>query len=236
MELRNVSFDFKNQEALKDINLKIEPGSLVCLMGDNGCGKSTLMRLMSGLIYPKSGQYVFKTQVITKDKMQDNQFLKIFHQKVGYLFQNSEVQLFNPTVKEELEFGLIQLGMDKSEINSRVDDCLRLLQIEQLKTRNSFSLSGGEKKMVAIAAVLALNPEYLIFDEPFNGLSKKKVLIIQSILKQLHEIGKTIIVSSHNYQYLKDISSQLVTMSSRHTISYQGPILETAEMESLIYG
>lgn len=167
--------------------------------------------------------------------MQNSVFLREFHRRVGYLFQNSEVQLFNPTVVEELRFGLIQLGLNEREIVRRVNDCLALLKIEDLKERNSFSLSGGEKKMVGIAAVLALNPSYLIFDEPFNGLSKQKILIIKDVLKQMNELGKTVIVSSHNYNYLKDIATELMTMNQNHTISYQGSVLPEAKMEKLIY-
>lgn len=235
MELKDVNFRFKDQVALEHINIKIFDGSFVCLMGDNGCGKSTLMKLMSGLIYAQSGEYEFNSQIITKKKLQNSVFLREFHQRVGYLFQNSEVQLFNPTVEEELKFGLIQLGVTEGEISRRISDCLSLLQINDLKNRNSFSLSGGEKKMVAIAAVLALNPSYLIFDEPFNGLSQQKITIIQNVLKQMNDLGKTIIVSSHNYNYLNDIATELITMSPEHKISYQGEILPEKEMEELIY-
>ena len=140
------------------------------------------------------------------------------YRKIGFVFQNSDVQLFNFSVYEELAFGVRQLGLPESEVERRVEDCLKLLQIEHLKNRVPYQLSGGEKKLVAIGSVLTMNPEVIILDEPFNGLSPRYVEIIKNVLYSLKKGGKTIIITSHHFNQVSDLVDSLYLFGEEHTI------------------
>lgn len=170
IELKNVSYSYEGISALKNITIHINKGEAIALMGPNGSGKSTLLKLINGLIFPTSGIYTFNKEEITLKKLQNAKFSKVFHQKIGFVFQNSDVQLFCADVYDEIAFGPRQMGMNEDDVKQRVNDCLHLLGIEDFKHRQPYHLSGGEKRKVAIACVLALNPEVLVLDEPMNGL------------------------------------------------------------------
>lgn len=234
MELNQVTFTYADELALDNISLTITPGSLVSLMGDNGSGKSTLLRLLAGLIYPTSGYYSLKGTVIDKDYLKKRQHLKTFHQYVGYVFQDSEVQLFNPTVTEEIAYGPRQMDLDQKTVMQRVNDCLALLGIEKLRSRSPLHLSGGEKKLVALAATLALNPQILLLDEPFNGLTRVNRIRVQKLLKQLNQVGKTIVIASHDYDDIQPLADTVVTLNSQHQLSYNGPLVEESVLNHLI--
>ena len=167
--LKDVSYSYEGIPALKKISLHIGKGESVALMGVNGSGKSTLLKLLNGIIFPDGGEYRFDGETITQKKMQDAAFSKRFHQRLGFVFQNSDTQLFCSDVYDEIAFGPRQMGMKETDVENRVQDCLALLNIEDFRHRQPYHLSGGEKKKVAIACVLALNPEVLIFDEPLNA-------------------------------------------------------------------
>lgn len=199
IELKNISFKYEKGEeyVLRDFNMKVEEGSCVLLRGDNGSGKTTLIRILAGLSFPQEGTYEYKGQVIDKSYLSDNTCSKRFHKEVGLLFQNPDTMLFNTTVYDEVAFGPRQTGMSDQEVDERVTDCLELLGITDLKEKIPYHLSGGQKKWVAMAAVLALNPEVLILDEPFAGLDRKRGEQLVSLLKDLKQAGKTIIMASH---------------------------------------
>lgn len=173
IELKNITYAYEGSRALSDINLKIARGESVSLLGPNGSGKSTLLKLINGIIFPESGTYLFDGMEITEKKLKDAKFSKAFHQRIGFVFQNSDTQLFCSTVYDEIAFGPRQMGMDEKAVASRVGDCLALLKLESFKDRQPYHLSGGEKKKVALACVLALNPEVLVLDEPMNGLDPR---------------------------------------------------------------
>ncbi len=143
-------------------------------MGANGCGKSTLLKLLNGIISPDSGSYGFHGEEVTHKKLQDEKFSKLLHQKIGFVFQNSDTQLFCSSVYDEVAFGPRQMGLEESEVEHRVNDCLALLGIQEFRNRIPYHLSGGEKRKVAIAACLSLNPEVLVLDEPMNGLDPRR--------------------------------------------------------------
>ena len=170
IEVKDVSYSYSGVTALRNINLHIEKGEAVALMGPNGSGKSTLLKLINGIVSPDRGIYRFNTQEITRQKLSDNKFAKSFHQQIGFVFQNSDTQLFCADVYDEVAFGPRQMGFDETEVENRVNDCLRLLDIQDFKSRPPYHLSGGEKRKVATACVLSLNPEVLVLDEPMSGL------------------------------------------------------------------
>ena len=192
-----------------------EKGEFVVIMGDNGCGKSTLLKILNGIIFPSRGRYIVEGRDINSRYLKNNYNLSLFHQNIGFIFQNYEVQLFNATVYDEIAFGIRTMGLEEKEVNKRVMDCLKLLDIEKLKNRVPYNLSGGEKKKVVIAAVLAMNPKIIILDEPFNGLSMHFQDEILFLLKQLNNLGKTIILTTHRYDQVKDVANHFLIFKEK---------------------
>lgn len=219
IKLENVSFEYEDSTALKDITLTINKGESVGLIGDNGCGKTTLIKLINGLIFPASGSYFFENQEINSRTMKNELFAKSFHQKVGYVFQNPENQLFCGSVKEEVAFGPKQMGLSAEEIKTRCNDVMKLLGIEKLAERAPYHLSGGEKKKVALACVLSMNPEVLVLDEPMNGLDKKTTEVLLQVLLSLKAAGKTLIIATHDENMLKQLTDRIILINDDHTIT-----------------
>lgn len=223
IEIKDVSFTYNdNVAALKCINLTIAEGEAVALIGPNGSGKSTFLKLINGLICPSRGSYQFDGVEITPKNLQDNVFSKAFHKRIGFVFQNSEVQLFCTNVYDEIAFGIRQMGMSEEEVNKRVNDVSELLKINELKDRQPYHLSGGEKRKVALASVLVMNPEILVFDEPLNGLDPKTKVFLKTLMIKLNEAGKTIICSTHDFDYVEGIFKRAVVFSKNHTIIRDG--------------
>lgn len=210
-----VYFDYDNSSILENINFTINKGEFVVIMGDNGCGKSTLLKILNGIIFPRRGRYIVEGRDINSRYLKNNYNLSLFHQNIGFIFQNYEVQLFNATVYDEIAFGIRTMGLEEKEVNKRVMDCLKLLDIEKLKNRVPYNLSGGEKKKVVIAAVLAMNPKIIILDEPFNGLSMHFQDEILFLLKQLNNLGKTIILTTHRYDQVKDVANHFLIFKEK---------------------
>ncbi|TWW13422.1 putative ABC transporter ATP-binding protein [Dellaglioa algida] len=219
----NIRYGYTDKLSLNNINLSIKKNEFVCLLGPNGSGKSTLFKLLNGLIYPSDGQYTFNNQQINAHFFKNSVNAKQFHQQVGFVFQNSDVQLFNTTVYDEIAFGPRQMGFSESEVNKRIMDCLTLLNIKKLENRVPYHLSGGEKKLVAIASVLSLNPDVLVLDEPLTGLTAQAQENIISIMQGLHNSGKTIIMSTHNFTQIKDYVTRFIEFSENHTIALDAP-------------
>lgn len=218
IEIKNVTYSYLDIIALNNINLEIKPGEAVALMGANGCGKSTLLKLMNGIISPERGFYRFDGEEITHKKLQDNKFSKQLHQRIGFVFQNSDTQLFCSSVFEEIAFGPRQMGLDELEVTKRVKDCLKLLNIENFENRIPYHLSGGEKRKVAIACVMSLNPDVLVLDEPMNGLDPKTQRWLVEFLVKLNKAGKTLIISTHNLELVHEISTRAILFNEEHTI------------------
>ncbi|WP_313072607.1 energy-coupling factor ABC transporter ATP-binding protein [Lacrimispora sp.] len=218
IEIKNAYYSYLDIIALNNINLEIKPGEAVALMGANGCGKSTLLKLMNGIISPERGSYRFDGEEITHKKLQDNMFSKQLHQRIGFVFQNSDTQLFCSSVFEEIAFGPRQMGLDELEVTKRVKDCLKLLNIENFESRIPYHLSGGEKRKVAIACVMSLNPDVLVLDEPMNGLDPKTQRWLVEFLVKLNKAGKTLIISTHNLELVHEISTRAILFNEEHTI------------------
>lgn len=198
IELKNIYFEYeKGEPVLMDFSLTIEEGSCVAVRGDNGSGKTTLFRVLNGLSFAGSGEYLFKGTKIDAQYLKDNSRAKRFHKAIGYLFQNPDTMLFNSSVYDEIAFGPRQMGLSDEEVDDRVMDCLKLFDIEGLKDKVPYHLSGGQKKLVALASVIALDPEVLVLDEPFAGLDQKKIDWLIGFLKELKAAGKTLIIATH---------------------------------------
>jgi cobalt/nickel transport system ATP-binding protein len=233
IEIKNVTYSYSNVNALNNINIKIEKGEAVALMGPNGSGKSTLLKLINGIISPDSGIYKFNDEEIVRQKLQDNKFAKLLHQRIGFIFQNSDTQLFCSNVYDEIAFGPRQMGINEIEVDKRVNDCLNLLNIQDLRNRTPYHLSGGEKRKVAIACVLSLNPEILVLDEPMNGLDPKTQRWLVEFLVKINKAGKTLITSTHNLELVQEISDRAILFDENHTIVADMPtdkLLEDIEL------
>ena len=203
IKLDDICFAYDSTPVLKHFSTEIADGEFVVIKGDNGCGKSTLLNIINALEFAEIGTYTFDGTVIDKKAMKDEQFAKAFHQKIGYVFQNTDAQLFCLSVYDEIAFAPRQMQLDEAEIAKRVDDMLKLTGTEHLKERAPFHLSMGEKKKVAVASVLAMNPQVLILDEPMNFLDKKSREWLVEFLNQMHSVGKTIIIVSHTDDFDK---------------------------------
>lgn len=218
INLSHISYNYEEVSALNDISLEIYAGELIFFTGPNGCGKSTLFKLLNGLIFPTKGEYYFDNKKIDKNTLQDNLFAKNFHKHIGYIFQNPDVQLFNATVYDEIAFGPRQMNLDEEIIHQRVNELLIYLNIQHLQDRPPYHLSGGEQKKVALAAILALNPDVLMIDEPLNGLDNKTRQWFKEFLIDFIKANKTILISTHEQELLSLPHSRIIKFNDEHTI------------------
>lgn len=204
--------------ALEDVSLEVKEGELLAIVGANGSGKSTLLQIMDGLIYPEKGKVLFKDLEVSEKTLKDREFLTMYRKQVGYIFQDPDIQLFCPTVYEEVLYGPLQMGMSQVEAHQRCIQILNLLSIFHLKDRPSYMLSGGEKKKVAIGAVLTMNPELILFDEPTNGLDPRTQVFLVEFLLTLHKAGKTIVFATHDLELVGEIASRVAVLSEEHRL------------------
>ena len=212
IELDDCCFAYDELPALRHVSLRIGTGEAVVLMGDNGSGKSTLLRLLVGLACPQQGSYRFDGREVSERSMRDPVFAKSLHQRVGFVFQDSDAQLFCARVDDEIAFGPRQMGLSEEEVTRRVDDTLALLDIERLRTRAPYALSGGEKRRVAIACVLSMNPDVLCFDEPLAGLDARARTWLVGFLGQLRDAGKTLVIATHDRSLADELADRFVFM------------------------
>jgi cobalt/nickel transport system ATP-binding protein len=204
--------------ALDGVSVEIAAGERVALLGANGCGKSTLLKLLDGLIFPDRGSFHAFGTPITVSGLEDDQLSRAFRSRVGFVFQNSDAQVFSPTVREEIAFGPAHMGMGPEEIEARVADVLGLLELEDLADRAPYQLSGGQKKRVAIASVLVMNPAVLLFDEPTAALDPRTQQWLTDLIVELHEAGKTIVVATHDLAALDALADRCIVMSEDHRV------------------
>lgn len=217
VKLKNITYAYDDEKVLDNISLSIEKGECVVLMGNNGCGKSTLLKVCNGLLDFK-GDYLFEGITINAQTLKDSKLSKEFHQKIGYVFQNSDVQLFSTHVYEEIAFAPSQMNLTDEEIHKRVNDILKLLNLEKLKDRSPYQLSGGEKRKVALACVLSQNPDLLILDEPLASLDTKNQKWLNEFLITLKQSGKTMLIATHDEQFAKEMGDRIIYLSDEHTI------------------
>jgi len=216
----DVHFTYPNGvEALKGVSLKIEYGDFVAIMGQNGAGKTTLVKHLNGLLKPTEGN-VFVDGVNTKDVS-----VASLARKVGYVFQNPDNQLFCESVEEEVAFALKNFGFEEDTIKRRVSWALNLLDLTQYRHTSPFMLSGGERKRVALASVLAWDPKVLILDEPTIGQDYRQKEKLREFILQLKTQGKTVVIVTHDVEFVAECNPRVVLMSNGKVVA-DGPAEE----------
>lgn len=222
-KLENISYSYYDRiPAVRDISLEVKEGERFAIIGANGTGKSTLLQIMSGLLHQSKGKVFFRGKEVSEQTLKNRSFLKFFRERVGYVFQDSDIQLFCPTVLDELLYGPLQLEIKESEAMDRAFEVLKMLEIEDLRDRPSYMLSGGEKKRVAIASVLTVNPEVVLFDEPANGLDPRTQCFLIELMLALSEAGKTIVIATHDLSLVAELETQVALLSEEHRIEKTG--------------
>jgi len=234
VELRDVHYSYYGKiAALCGISLGVREGEIFAIVGSNGCGKSTLLHVMNGLVYPSSGEVLFRGSAVSEESLRNRQFLRRFRAQMGYVFQDSDAQLFCPTVLDELMFGPLQVGLDRSEVLERSRQVLDMMEIDDLAERPSYMLSSGEKKRVAIASVLTMNPDVLLLDEPTNGLDPRSQTYLVELMLALNEAGKTLVIATHDLSLVGELRCRVGVLSEEHTVEHIGEahaILDDTEL------
>jgi cobalt/nickel transport system ATP-binding protein len=235
MRLENVSYKYYDKfPALSDVSLEINSGDNLAIVGANGSGKSTLLQIMGGLKYPATGRLLFNGTEVSERSLRDKGFLRLFRESVGYVFQDSDIQLFCPTVLDELLYGPLQLEISEEEGMKRAFEVMQMLNIEHLKDRPSYMLSGGEKKKVAIASVLTMNPQVLLLDEPTNSLDPKTQSFLMELMFALIEAGKTLIIGTHDLSLVDELRSNVAVLSEKHRLEKIGKAEDVLSDEDLL--
>ena len=236
LEVKNIKYSYnKDYQALKGVSLKVEEGEMVALLGKNGAGKSTLFLHLNGIFEPDEGQVFIEGEELKYDK---KSLLK-FRQKVGIVFQNPDDQIFAPTVEEDVAFGPLNLGLPMEEVQRRVTEALARVGMSGFEKKAPHHLSGGQKKRVAIAGILAMKPKIMVLDEPTAGLDPQGVTDLSKLLKELNDEGITIIISTHEVNLVPNYAQRvfvlvdglLIAEGTPKEIFAQPEILEKANLE-----
>jgi cobalt/nickel transport system ATP-binding protein len=216
-ELTDVHYAYRGVAAIAGVSLTIPQGARVALLGANGSGKSTLLRLLDALCFPDRGAIRAFGMPLTEQALQDETRSHDFRRRVGFVFQDPDVQLFNPTVFDELAFGPLQLGWPKPEIRRRIEEMLAMFSIGDLKHRAPHRLSGGEKKRVALAAVLITRPDVVLLDEPTAALDPASQRMMVDFLKNPAAVP-TCIAATHDLTLVPEISDRCITLDAGRVI------------------
>jgi cobalt/nickel transport system ATP-binding protein len=222
--------------ALDDVSLTIRRGERIALLGANGCGKSTLLKVLDGLVFPDAGSYLAFGAAVTEEHLEDEQFNRGFRGRVGFIFQNTDAQIFSASVREEIAFGPLSMGMSREQVDARVADTLEMLDITDLADRPPYQLSGGQKKRVAIASVLVMNPEVLLFDEPTAALDPRTQQWLIELIAQLGHAGKTIVLATHDLDTVDVLAERCVVLSEHHRLMADGPPAKLLADTDLLLG
>ena len=232
IETNNVTYEYPDgTKALEEVNFNAEEGKIVALLGPNGAGKSTLFLHFNGILRPTKGSLVVDGE---KLKYEKKDLLKI-RQKVGIVFQNPDDQLFAPTVLEDVAFGPMNMGLSNEDVEKRVKESLTRVGMEGYEKKAPHHLSGGQKKRVAIAGILAMKPKIMVLDEPTSGLDPKGASQILRLLYQLNTEGMTIVISTHDVDLVPLYASRVYIISEGKIIK-EGTATEVFEDVKTIRG
>ena len=219
----DIRYSYQRVTALDGLSLTIERGKRVVLLGANGSGKSTLLRVLDALYFPQTGSVFAFGEPLTEERLQDKEFAFGFRRRVGMVFQNPDVQLFNPTVFDEVAFGPLQLRWSRDEIRRRVAAILELMGIAHLQDRPPHRLSGGEKKRVALASVLVLDPDVLLLDEPTAALDPQSQSQLIEFMIGWGGGAKTVVVATHDLDSVEDIADECLVLQNGRVVARGQP-------------
>ena len=237
LETKNLSFTYPDgTKALKNVNLKIKKGEKIAIMGPNGAGKSTLFSHFNGLSEPTSGHVEIEGEKIIFER---DELLKV-RQKVGIVFQDPNDQLFAPTVKEDVAFGPMNLGLEYEEVERRIKESLEMVGMAGFEKKTPHHLSGGQQKRVAIAGIIAMRPDIMILDEPTAGLDPEGVDKVLNILNKLNEEGMSIVISSHDIEMVNHFADkifvlydgEIIAEGDKHQIFSDKELLKKAHLKA----
>lgn len=233
-EVSGLHYSYEKVPALNGVHLTIRRGSRTALLGANGSGKSTFLHLLDALDFAQQGSIRFEGQPLTAADFDDEAFAISFRRRVGLVFQNPDVQLFSATVFDELAFAPLQLRWPRDEIRRRVDDVMKSLDIAALANRPPHRLSMGEKKRVAIASVLVIDPEVLLLDEPTAALDPRSQSEIINLLASWSGGAKTAVTATHDLSIVEDIADHCVVFEAGR-VAAEGPPRDIVQNEELLY-
>ncbi|HLI46016.1 MAG TPA: ABC transporter ATP-binding protein [Geobacterales bacterium] len=237
VKIINLNFKYANTDfwSLRNINLEISEGEFIIITGQSGCGKTTLLRAMNGLI-PHYHQGEYDGHVILDGKEVSKHKVYELAKIAGIVFQNPEDQIFAMTVEKEVAFGLENLGIERSEMRKIVDETLQQMRISHLRFRQPFFLSGGEQQKVIISSILALKPKLILLDEPLSSLDPMSA---QALVEELHRLnrqyGKTIVIAEHRLDLLSKYANRMIVMDKGQIIldNRIEEVLAKIDLESL---
>ncbi len=222
IEVSDIHFTYPNGvEALKGVSLRIEDGEFVAIMGQNGAGKTTLVKHFNGLLKPSQGKVLVDEQDTTKTSVAK------LARNVGFVFQNPDHQLFSETVEEEIAFALKNFGFKEDIIEKRITWALNLLGLAQYRKTSPFMLSGGERKRVALASILAWDPKILILDEPTIGQDYEQKEKLRQFILQMKTQKKTIVIVTHDVEFVAECNPRVILMRD-------GVVIADGEAEKIL--
>lgn len=235
-EVHDISFAYDGrQTALDHVSMTIEARESAVILGANGCGKSTLLKLLDGLYAPTEGDILAFGMPLTEDALRDDAYNAAFRRRVGLVFQDSDVQLFSASVLDELAFAPLQLGLPRDEVGKRVDAALAELRIEDLRDRAPHRLSGGEKRRVALASILTLQPQVWLMDEPTTGLDPRTQSWLIEFIGEQRRLGKTMVIATHDLSLAEEVASCVYVFSEDHRIAAFGAPAEILQNHELLH-
>jgi len=235
LELSDIHYAYREGiPALSGLSLSVYPAERIAVLGANGCGKSTLLKLLGGLIFPQSGSYRAFGRQIDDRLLSRDPFGIYFRKEVGILFQNSDAQLFNPTVEDEIAFGPLQMNDPPEEIRSKVHRTIEMFGIGAIRDRAPYELSGGEKKKVAIASMMVMDPQILLLDEPTAGLDPRSSRALVDAIIEAEESGKTVVTATHDLHVVSEIARRVLVFGEDRRILASGTPEEILSDRSLL--
>lgn len=235
-DVQDVSYAYEGkQTALEGVSFQVAEGESLAIIGANGSGKSTLLKLLDGLYFPDRGSIRAFGQPLTEAALRQDEFNFAFRRRVGLVFQDTDVQLFSASVLDEVAFAPLQLGLGREEVSRRVEQALEDLRITALRQRPPHRLSGGEKRRVALASVLSLDPPVWLLDEPTSGLDPRSQGWLVDFILRLRKENRTIIIATHDLDVAMQTATVVHVFDEGHRLAASGTPQEVLTDHELLH-
>nr|WP_330398883.1 ABC transporter ATP-binding protein [Lacrimispora celerecrescens] len=228
LQAENLCYSYgQGKQVLKDINITVRKGEKIVILGSNGAGKSTCFLNLNGVYRPDSGRILYRGEVIGKKDLNE------LRKNVGIVFQDADNQIIASTVFAEVSFGPMNLKLPREEVKKRVEEALEYMNLGSMRDRPPHYLSGGEKKRVSIADIIAMESEVVIFDEPTASLDPVNVEMLEGVLDKMNEMGKTLLISTHDVDFAYRFADRAVIFAGGRIIA-DGPVREVFEDDEVL--